>query len=212
METRKWQELLESGNQKSEILEDQRFETDSKFLRRMAKVVCEEGKENLRESVRKSNRHSWVLNLIPEFDSWRPSFLCGRQSKSGVAMRRWVLGESNVEMETGRFQRKKPHLRFCNRCHGKLGTEEHVMSFQCPRARRKKKEVFDFIFDKILMNFIAMEDEPKDINDQLKYLHEMEKVDYKACMRKIGELMSVIEEEILGEKRRRTSTRTVRAR
>ena len=95
-------------------------------------MVLEEDKEAMHARPMKG-KHAMLLCMVPAWEAWRPLCLMGLQRQSRTtALRRFLLAEHCLEIETGRFVRKKRHERVCMACpNGEIGNEMHASCKNC---------------------------------------------------------------------------------
>lgn len=102
-------------------------------------MVLEEDKEAMYDRLTKG-KHAMLLHMVPAWNSLRPLCLMGLQRQTvTTGLRRFLLAEHCLEIETGRFVRKKRHERVCMACrNGEIGNEMHALSKKCVRLQEDK--------------------------------------------------------------------------
>jgi len=115
--------------------------------------VLEEDKEVMYERVTKG-KHAMLLHMVPSWNSMRPLSIMGlqRQTRKTTGLRRFLLAEHCLEIETGRFVRKKRHETVCMACHsGEIGHEMHALSKKCVRVQVDKERAVQNILSSTRM-------------------------------------------------------------
>ena len=124
--TNAWKILLEDGTL---TIAERHGELSTKRLIWLAKMVLEEDKEAMHARLMKG-KHAMLLCMVPAWEAWRPLCLMELQRLSRTtALRRFLLAEHCLEIETGSFVRKKRHERVRMVCrNGAIGNEMHALS------------------------------------------------------------------------------------
>lgn len=170
----------------------------------IANQVRSEALETLRDEVA-GCKCFWLLDLIPEWCSSRP-WHAMNHTASGHTLRRWLMNEHNLEVETGRFQRHPAmprNQRICKRCKHEngqevLGDERHALG-SCVRGQKMKMEFYVEVTVKFTENEIDYGDDSNYLWDILKHLHLLHEGDQQWIWRGLGRIMLAIEQEIQEE-------------
>ena len=161
--TNAWKGLAEDG---ALTIAERHGELSPKRLIWLAKMVLEEDTEAMHARLTKG-KHAMLLHMVPAWEALRPLCLMGLQKQSRTtALRRLLLAEHCLEIETGRFVRKKRHERVCMACrNGAIGNAMRALSKNCVRMKAEKARAVKNILTFFHRNNIMMEYEGVDVKD-----------------------------------------------
>lgn len=127
-------------------------------------------------------------------------------SEGGRALRRWLLCEHNLEVETGRFRGVHKDYRWCTRCqkqgYQEVGDEVHALGL-CLRGHRKKVEVAVDLLELFWKHEVILDDDDGldlHVSELLSFLHKLPQPAQKLAWRITSRLMLEINKEILSER------------
>jgi len=111
------------------------------MLRSCICAVKSDESERIRKRVEDSRKHAWLLVPFPDWSTVRPHKSMGGSCARARALSRWLLGEHNLEVETGRYHRVVASERWCKCCLPMrcIGNELHALS-SCKRAATTKMQ------------------------------------------------------------------------
>ena len=169
----------------------------------LIKAVRYESIENLRDNVLGS-KGAWIIRIIPEWNSYRP-WRQMSSSDAGKALKRWLICEHDLEIETGRFRRVAPEMRWCRYCmkHGRqvIGDERHALG-TCLRGYDMKVQIAVDLLELFWRNEICLDDDDglqMHIHELLAHVHKLPCSEQAKVWRWTARLMLKINTEILHE-------------
>ena len=84
-------------------LNERRGVVDSKRLMYRADALRVEAREMIWSKIAADDsKHRWLTKIMPRWTSKRPWDVVGLETRSSIALRQWLLGESNLAVEVGR--------------------------------------------------------------------------------------------------------------
>jgi len=91
-------------------------------------------------NVLSCGKHQWLIRVLPRWDAPRPlNFLPGSSRRHKV-LKRWLISEHDLVVETGRYARTPRHNRLCEAClllgQNHIQDEAHMLGAtgDCPIA------------------------------------------------------------------------------
>lgn len=195
--TKKWRQLkldkLLSRRQKEGYF-------TSKELRMYATELRNESRDAIRERLsREGSKHRFLTHCIPNWSSRRPTHLMGLGTLQSASLRRFLLGEHYLQVETGRWSRTDHDERFCKRCLTERNVAEicdewHVLGDKCVRCSIKRENIKKFITEKLTDRRIKYKDNYT-LAELLPFVCRLKGQEYDECWNRVSGLFASIEAE-----------------
>ena len=167
-------------------------------LELLMKALKQQSINDLRDEVAES-KGAWILKVLPEWSCYRPLAEMTNTGK-GKSLKKWLFGEHNLEIETGRFRWEKKHLRFCRRCRrlGQevVGDELHAQG-PCRRGSVEKVNISLDSLGNFEDNKIELPHDEGYVAELAGHIHRLPKPLQKKQSEMVSELMNTIDAEIL---------------
>ena len=162
-----------------------------------------------------SGKCSWTLIAIPEWWSCRPlkDMNC---AEAGPSLRRWMLGEHCLGVETSIFRRLSCGGRVCKLCLEKenisvIGGEVHALG-RCARAGRLKMDCMVEFLGLIFANDYGLELESGNVSDISGLLHKEATQLHGRLWKLLSLLMEAIDKAVEAEDPHKVKRRPVSSR